>query len=65
MAKEAKKDFPEVDFKKSIMVGDSPVDMEFGKRMGMRNVYVGEEIPPGARVDNRVSTLTEFANFYL
>jgi len=65
MAKEAKKDFPELDFSKAIMIGDSPVDMEFGKRMGMRNVFIGEEIPPGARVDHIVPSLSEFANFYI
>ena len=35
MALQAKKDFPNIDFSKSIMVGDSNSDMEFGRRAGM------------------------------
>lgn len=43
MAKQAKKDFPEIDFSKSIMVGDTGSDMQFGKNAGMITVYVGDE----------------------
>ncbi len=43
MALQAQKDFPEIDFDKSIMVGDSPSDMEFGIHLGMVTVFVGEE----------------------
>lgn len=45
----AKKDFPEIDFDKSIMVGDSVSDMEFGDRLGMKLCYIGktslEDVP--------------------
>ena len=41
MALRAKKDFPEIDFKNSIMLGDSAADMEFGRRAGMVTVMVG------------------------
>lgn len=40
MGLQAKKDFPEIDFKRSIMVGDSKSDMEFGRSLGMINVFV-------------------------
>jgi len=40
MALEAKSDFPEIDFARSIMVGDSLSDMMFGKRLGMFNVLI-------------------------
>ncbi|MCD4697109.1 MAG: HAD-IIIA family hydrolase [Bacteroidales bacterium] len=40
MAKKAKIDFPDVDFQKSIMVGDSVSDMQFGKNAGMYTVYI-------------------------
>ncbi len=43
MAVKAKKDFPEIDFRKSIMVGDSLNDMKFGKRMKMITVFIGNE----------------------
>ncbi|RYM31355.1 HAD-IIIA family hydrolase [Brumimicrobium glaciale] len=42
MAEKAKSDFPSVEFHKSIMVGDSLSDMEFGKNAGMVNVYISE-----------------------
>ncbi len=42
MAIKAKAAFPEIDFSKSVMVGDSPSDMEFGKRLGMINVMISE-----------------------
>ncbi|WP_107037601.1 HAD-IIIA family hydrolase [Brumimicrobium mesophilum] len=43
MAEKAKADFPTVEFHKSIMVGDSPSDMEFGKNAGMVNVFISQE----------------------
>ncbi|AEA34632.1 D-glycero-alpha-D-manno-heptose-1,7-bisphosphate 7-phosphatase [Hippea maritima] len=33
MALQAKKDFPDIDFRNSIMVGDSLSDIEFGKKL--------------------------------
>ena len=43
MALQAKADFPEIDFNKSVMVGDSDSDIEFGKRLGMKTVFIGKE----------------------
>lgn len=43
MAKQAKKDFPEIDFAKCIMVGDTGSDMRFGKNAGMKTVFVGDD----------------------
>jgi len=40
MALQAQQDFPDIDFKKSVMVGDSLSDMEFGLRLGMKTVLV-------------------------
>ncbi|MEL7120294.1 MAG: HAD-IIIA family hydrolase [Bacteroidota bacterium] len=40
MAEEAKVDFPAIDFKKSIMVGDSITDIQFGEQLGMCTVWV-------------------------
>jgi histidinol phosphatase-like enzyme len=42
MAEKAKSGFPSVEFHKSIMVGDSISDMEFGKNAGMVNVFISE-----------------------
>ena len=40
MALQAKTDFPAIDFSRSLMVGDSLSDMEFGAVLGMVNVLV-------------------------
>lgn len=41
MAMDAISDFPEIDLSKSIMVGDSLSDIEFGRRLGMFTVKIG------------------------
>ncbi len=41
MALQAQKDFPEIDFTDSVMIGDSFTDMLFGKRCGMQTVFIG------------------------
>ena len=43
MALQAKKDFPEIDFSQSLMVGDTMSDMQFGKTAGMKTVFIGHE----------------------
>jgi len=42
LAYKAKENFPEIDFKKSFMVGDSISDMEFGKSLGMYTVFISK-----------------------
>jgi len=41
MAHKAKEDFPEIDFSKSIMIGDSISDMQFAENAGMFAVFIG------------------------
>ena len=41
MALNARKDFSEIRFKKSVMTGDSVSDMVFGKRLKMKTVFIG------------------------
>ncbi len=43
MAYRAQADFPDIDFEKSIMVGDSASDMLFGSNVGMETVFIGEK----------------------
>ncbi len=40
MGLKAQRDYPEIDFSKSIMVGDSETDIEFGKKLGMKTVML-------------------------
>jgi histidinol-phosphate phosphatase family protein len=69
MGTQAKIDFPDLDFSKSIMVGDSISDIEFGKALGMKTVLVEGKLEEMALqrqvfVDAKVRNLHEFvANF--
>jgi histidinol phosphatase-like enzyme len=40
MGLRAKKDFRQINFKKSVMAGDSFSDLLFGKRLKMKTVYI-------------------------
>jgi histidinol-phosphate phosphatase family protein len=63
MALLAQRDFPEVDFSMSIVVGDSITDMEFGKRLGMKTVFIGTKY----RISNELIDIVEGSlfDFYL
>ena len=50
MAFDAKELFAEIDFNKSIIVGDSGSDMEFGKNLGMKTVLIGDKLKPAADI---------------
>jgi histidinol-phosphate phosphatase family protein len=63
MALQAKVDFPEIDFNKSIIIGDSLSDMKFGKNTGMKTVFIGNEETRLANkdiIDYTFSSLIEF-----
>ncbi len=62
MAIHAQKDFPEIDFSKSIIVGDSMSDMEFGRNAGMKTVFISEEKQKDDKIDFQFNSLIEFAN---
>ena len=60
MAFFAKNDFPEIDFSKSIMIGDMNSDVEFGINAGMKTIFVGDnelKINP----DDKFNSLYDFA----
>lgn len=61
MAHQAKKDFPEIDFSKSVIVGDSMSDMEFGRAAGMKTVLISEENKTDSKVDFHYTSLLEFS----
>jgi histidinol-phosphate phosphatase family protein len=44
MALTARKEFPGISFKRSVMVGDSISDMVFGKRLRMVNVFLSDDV---------------------
>lgn len=43
MALAAKAEFPEIDFSRSLMIGDSDSDIAFGKKLGMKTVFIALE----------------------
>ncbi|HEY8687894.1 MAG TPA: HAD-IIIA family hydrolase [Chitinophagaceae bacterium] len=46
MGLQAKKDFPEVDFSKSVMIGNTISDMEFGRNLGIAiNIFLPSTHP--------------------
>ena len=46
MGLQAQEDFPAIDFKRSIMIGNSISDMEFGKRLSMHTVFLTTKHDP-------------------
>lgn len=65
MALNAVSDFPDIDFSKSIMVGNKPSDMKFGRAAGMFTVFIATTNPhqqfPHPDIDAKFSSLAEFA----
>jgi histidinol-phosphate phosphatase family protein len=65
MALQAKAQFPEIDFSRSLMIGDSVSDLEFGRTAGMRTMFVyhDERLAPQhqALCDREIHSLAEAA----
>lgn len=64
MALKARKDFPEIDFSRSLMVGNRLSDMAFGRKTGMFTVFLDTTNPetawPHPDIDFRFGNLPEF-----
>lgn len=64
MALQAKNDFPEINFLKSVMVGDSMSDMEFGKKIGMITVFITNDVKKAKNfksiIDYSFESLSQF-----
>ena len=63
MALKAKNDFPEIDFSRSIMVGDSISDMEFGKNIGMKRIYISDGVKALTKYQKTLINF-EFSSLY-
>jgi D-glycero-D-manno-heptose 1,7-bisphosphate phosphatase len=65
MALLAKKDFPQIDFSKSIMLGNNISDMGFGRNSGMYTVFLRTTHPelelPRPDIDFAYNSLEDFA----
>ncbi|HMH21031.1 MAG TPA: HAD family hydrolase [Puia sp.] len=65
MALQAKKDYPEIDLHRAVMVGNNISDMEFGRNAGMFTVFLRTTQPdqplPHPSIDLSFNSLYEFA----
>ncbi|MBI9039591.1 MAG: HAD family hydrolase [Bacteroidales bacterium] len=68
MALQARKEFPEINFKKSIMIGDSISDIIFGKKLNMKTVFVSNDLALINKnfkiIDLTVNSLYEFSEIF-
>ena len=66
MAMRAKLQFPEIDFSRSIMVGNNLSDMAFGRNAGMYTVFLTttnpEQVLPHDFIDHSNTSLLKFAS---
>jgi histidinol-phosphate phosphatase family protein len=65
MAMQAAQDFPDIDLKKSVMVGNNISDMLFGRNAGMKTVFLKTTDPerklPDDLIDLHFNNLDDFA----
>lgn len=67
MALQAKAEFDDIDFNKSVMVGDSLSDIAFGNRLGMKTILVGaaetNQYIPDSTPDCKLDSLKDVAEW--
>ncbi len=65
MGLQAQEDFPAIDFRRSIMVGNSMSDMEFGKKLSMHTIFLTTKHDPVALphdlIDEQYDSLQSWA----
>ena len=61
MGLQAQKDFPAIDFKKSVMMGDSVSDMLFGIRLDMKTVFIETNEEEVIKLEQEMETKMGFA----
>ncbi|MFV0536753.1 MAG: D-glycero-alpha-D-manno-heptose-1,7-bisphosphate 7-phosphatase [Dysgonomonas sp.] len=59
MAFQAQRDFSDINFQQSVMVGNSKSDIEFGNKLGMYTVLVGNKYPQGDKIYKLVDAYCE------
>jgi histidinol-phosphate phosphatase family protein len=62
MALDAQKDFPGIDFNKSMIIGDSMSDMRFGRSAGMFTVFISEKETEHEDIDFNYRSLQDFVS---
>jgi D-glycero-D-manno-heptose 1,7-bisphosphate phosphatase len=65
MAMQAKADFPDIDFSRSVIIGNTLSDMNFGKNLGMTSIFIPSTQPhhsfPHPLMDFRCNSLLDFS----
>jgi histidinol-phosphate phosphatase family protein len=63
MAMQAKNDFPEIELTKSIMAGDTLSDLQFGRNVGMKAVFINtnDSSVPSSEYELNYHSLHDFA----
>lgn len=63
MAQKALAEFPDIDFDKSLMLGDMLTDLQFGRNTGMKTIYINtnQQTVDVGLYDETFSSLIEFA----
>ncbi len=59
----AQKEFPEINFSRSIMVGDSASDMELGRSRSLLNVFISDSAEADNSFDINFPSLIDFARY--
>ena len=57
MGLQAKKDFPAIDLNKAIMVGNNLSDMEFGRNIGAKTIFLSTTNPVITLADERIDAV--------
>lgn len=65
MALQAKEEFSNIEFDKSLMVGDTLSDMQFGKRLGMTTVLILDGTNEDIEADIKVPDLKKLASYLI
>ena len=65
MGLEAQEMFPRIDFTKTIMVGDTDSDIEFGKNLGMKTILMKSAEINSIKADLEISNLTELIDYLM
>ena len=67
MGLKARKEFPNLRFKESVMVGDSSSDMEFGKKLNMQTIFISNSIKKTRKyhkfINKRFDSLIDYAKY--
>lgn len=61
MGLKAKADYPEIDFKKSLLIGDSESDIEFGMNLEMKTILLKTERNQSSKADYIFKNLLDVA----